>query len=119
MDKNEAITNLLEEWEKIKGQLEELFRERDQKRASEIMKKGISLFIQFLCWSNDTPVFLDRPINSKQFEFKPVNLEERLGFIMSRPNLYHSYRQLSELMIEQEKLFVKRNILKKASNPNG
>jgi hypothetical protein len=120
MDKTvKDISNLLKEWENSKDRLEAIFRERDYKNAKVLMEKGINLFIQFLSWSNELPVLLEEPINFNQFEYKPVNVEERLGFIMSRPNLYHSYRQLTELMVEQEKLFVKRSILKKASKPNG
>jgi hypothetical protein len=120
MDKRiEDISNLLKEWENSKDPLEVLFRKRDYTNAKVLMEKGIILFIQFLSWSNELPVSLDEPFNSNQFEFKPVNVEERLAFIMSRPNLYHSYRQLSELMIEQEKLFMKKSIQKKRLNPNG
>lgn len=115
--KVDQFSNLLKEWEDRKVQLESLFRERNYKNAKELMEKGITSFIQFLSWSNELPVRQDEPLNFTQFEYKPVNVEERLGFIMSRPNLYHSYRQLSELMIEQEKLFMKRSILKKASKP--
>ena len=113
------ISKLLTEWENSKEQLEVLFRERDYNSANELMEKGINLFIHFLAWSNELPETPNAPTNYNQFAFKPVNVEERLPFIISRPALYHSYRQLSELMIEQEKLYVKRNILKKASNPKG
>lgn len=120
MDKMmESIPHLLKEWKDIKNQLEVLFRERDKQTAKKLMDQGINLFIQFLSLSNGFPVSLDEPFTAEPYEFKPVNVEERLGFIMSRPALYHSYRQLSELMIEQEKLYVKSNILKKASKPNG
>ncbi|MEH7303490.1 YpoC family protein [Neobacillus drentensis] len=113
------ISNLLTEWDKSKEQLEKYFRERDYHNAKVLMEKGINLFIQFISRANELPILQNESINYKQFDFKPVNVEERLAFIMARPGLYHSYRQLSELMIEQEKLFVKRNILKKASKPNG
>lgn len=115
----ESIPHLIKEWRDIKDQLEILFRERDQQNVKKLMDQGINLFIQFISLSNGFPVSLDEPYTPNQYEFKPVNVEERLGFIMSRPALYHSYRQLSELMIEQEKLYVKSNILKKASKPNG
>jgi hypothetical protein len=115
MDKMmETIPSLLNEWKVIKSQLEVLFKERDQQNVKKLMVQGINLYIQFISLSNGYPISLDEPFTAKQYEFKPVNVEERLGFIMSRPALYHSYRQLSELMVEQEKLFVKRNILRKA-----
>lgn len=115
----ESIPQLIKEWKDIKDQLEILFRERDQQNAKKLMDQGINLFIQFISLSNGFPASLDKPFTPNQYDFKPVNVEERLGFIMSRPALYHSYRQLSELMVEQEKLYVKINILKKASKPNG
>jgi hypothetical protein len=120
MDKKvENISSLLKEWENSRVQLEALFRDRDYESAKVLMEKGILMFIQFLSWSNELPATRDEPFNANKFEFKPVNVEERLGFIMSRPNLYHSYRQLLELMVEQEKLYSKRSILKKASKPKG
>ena len=108
----EVVSSLLNEWGRIKAQLEKLFLDRDQKNVSDMMNKGIALFVQFLFWSNEKSGSQTEPIPFHQFDFKPVNIEERLRFIISRPKLYHSYRQLSELMVEQEKLFAKRNILK-------
>jgi hypothetical protein len=116
-DQMEVVSSLLNEWGRIKAQLEKLFLNRDQKNVSDMMKKGIELFVQFLFWSNDKSGSQIEPIPFQRFDFKPVNMEERLGFIISRPNLYHSYRQLSELMVEQEKLYAKRSLIKKASNP--
>ena len=89
------------------------------KKHAKGMEKGIGLFIQFLSWSNDSQLTLKNLNQLTLLEIKPVNVEERLGFIISRPNLFHSYRQLSELMVEQEKLYAKKNIVKKASKPNG
>jgi len=114
----ETVSTILEEWESVKIRLDQLFRERDQKKAKEWMEKGIVLFIQFLYYTNEKASTPYDSIPFHQFYFKPVNIEERLGFIMARPGLYHSYRQLSELMVEQEKLYAKRNIVKKTSRPN-
>jgi len=44
---------------------------------------------------------------------KPVNVQERLNFIETKPRLYHSYVQLAELFSEQEKLFAKNKALNK------
>ncbi|MBM7654887.1 YpoC family protein [Neobacillus cucumis] len=110
-----TAASLMAEWESIQRQLEPLFRARDFKSTNQWMEKGINLFLQFLYLTNDETFIPHNQITLNQFPFKPVNLEERLGFIKSRPGLYHSYRQLSELMIEQEKQFVKGNIVKKSS----
>jgi hypothetical protein len=117
-NQEESFLFLMEEWEGVREQLEELYRNRDQNNARSAMKKGIGLFIQLLFWANDQPVLLKEPIPSIPLVYQPVNLSERLAFIMSRPNLFHSFRQLSELIVEQEKLYVKKSILKKASRPN-
>jgi hypothetical protein len=116
---DEAISRLLADWVHIKTELEVLYRNRDQKSTIQGMKKGIGLFIQFLCWGNEKEINLKDFEPLERLEIKPVNLDERLGFIIRRPNLYHSYRQLSELMVEQEKLYAKKNIVKKRLGPKG
>jgi hypothetical protein len=116
---DEAITVLLTEWEKVKGELEKLFHHRDHKAAHNVMMKGIGLFIQFLYWSNDKQVIASKLEPIEELEIKPVNMDERLGFIISRPNLYHSYRQLTELITEQGKLYAKKKIVKKRLSQNG
>ena len=114
----ESAAAILKEWKNIQSQLIPLFRARDQKNTKEWMEKGITLFLQFLYLTNNyEPHLTFNEISSDRFKYKPVNLEERMDFIKSRPGLYHSYRQLSELMIEQEKLFVKSNIVKKSPRP--
>ena len=114
-NRREAAAAILAEWEIIQSQLAPLFRVRDQKYTQEWMEKGINLFLQFLYLTNHETFLSSNEIRYNQFLFKPVNLEERIDFISSRPGLYHSYRQLSELMLEQEKQFVKSNIIKKSS----
>lgn len=114
-----AISLLLADWERVKGELETFYRNRDQKSTLQLMKKGIGFFIQFLYWSNDRKVNSKEPIPFNLLEIKPVNLDERFTYILSRPNLFHSYRQLSELFTEQEKLFAKKNITKKRLSQKG
>jgi hypothetical protein len=116
---DQAISNLLSDWERIKVELETLYRNRDQKSTLQGMKKGIGLFIQFLYWSNDRQINSKEPISINQLVITPVNLDERLAYILSRPNLFHSYRQLSELMTEQAKQYAKKNIVKKRLSQKG
>ncbi|NHM29159.1 YpoC family protein [Neobacillus terrae] len=112
---NEALPILRKEWEKIKITLEELHTRRDKSNTLPAMKKGIGVFLQFLFWSNEKPVILKSPIPFDSLVYKPVNVEERLGFIISRPGLFHSFIQLGELMEEQKKQNAIRAIKKKAS----
>jgi hypothetical protein len=113
----EKVSSILVEWESIKSRLVPLFRNRDQKNAKEWMEKGIALYIQFLYCTNGVTYFPATQVPFDQFHFKPVNIAERLRFIISSPALYHSFRQLSEIMIEQEKQYVKSKIVKKTSRP--
>lgn len=115
----ENISLLLSKWDGVKSELEIHYRNRDQQSALQLMKKGIVYFIQFLYCSNDRQVNSKEPILLNQLEIKPVNFEERLTYILSRPSLFHSYRQLSELFTEQEKLFAKKNIVKKRLSQKG
>ncbi|MCM3692810.1 YpoC family protein [Neobacillus niacini] len=121
LDENvdQTISNLLLDWEKIKIELETLYRNRDQKSTVQGMKKGIGLFIQFLYLSNNRRINSKESISINQLEITPVNLDERLAYILSRPNLFHSYRQLSELMTEQAKQYAKKNIVKKRLSQKG
>ncbi len=113
MDKQMTrISSILEEWGKLRVQIEELFRERNPKNTLALMGKGISLFREFLFLVNEIPDSKVDKIPYHQFDFKPFNIEERFGFIMARPNLFHSFRQLSELFKEQEKQFGKKQIKK-------
>lgn len=114
-DQMNFISRILEEWEALQPSIEELFRERDQSEARKLMEKGIQIFIQFLMLTNDQPYRDELSIPYQELEYKPVNLEERLEFIISRPNLFHSYRQLSELVTEQKKQLAKKNIQRKTS----
>jgi hypothetical protein len=113
-----AIPLLMEEWNGIKDKLEALYKIRDVKSTIPYMEKGIELFLQFLFWTNEQSVSLNQPIPVIGLAFKPVNVEERLAFIQSRPSLFQSYRQLCELMVEQEKIYIKQNIKRKAPRPN-
>jgi hypothetical protein len=108
----------LEEWNKLKSVLEDLYRQRKKQGIDEAMKKGMSLFLQYLFWCNGKPVCLKEFPDFSVLRMKPVNLEERAGFIAARPGLYHSFVQLCELMNEQEKLWAKENVIKKASSRN-
>lgn len=91
------------EWSRLKVRLEEKFQQRDRKVHDE-MKAAIALFFMELFWSNKLPVQLNGwQQEVKKLDVKPVNIGERLGFVLKRPYSYHSYVQLSELMAEQKK----------------
>jgi hypothetical protein len=108
-----AMATLLEEWNQCKEQLASHFNNRDGERAEPLMKRAILLFEQFLFLSNS----LDQEEYSiNNCKIKPVNVEERLDFIKSKPKLFHSYKQLAELFAEQEKQFAKQTALNKTKS---
>jgi len=110
------LPRILEEWNKLKIGIEELHHQRKKSGVIEKMKNGTGLFLQYLFWSNEKPVYLKELPAIPDLSMKPVNLEERAAFIIARPGIHHAYVQLCELMIEQEKQIAKRNTLKKASS---
>jgi hypothetical protein len=106
-----TIPLLLEEWKKLKNQLVPLFSTRTLASVVLPMKQAIAIFLEMLFWTNGQPVLF--PLNNiQQLDIKPVNIQERIEFIISRPKLYHSFAQLSELFLEQEKHFTKMLVLK-------
>lgn len=111
----ESIPVLLNEWDKLKKDLVKLFETRDKKNTMLPMKRGISFFIELLYWTNEKPVVLVPMIINPEWKYKPVNVKERFEFLLSRPNLYHSFIQLSELMAEMEKQYAKKLVIEKAS----
>lgn len=116
MDK--VIKELMTDWEKIKAALMKEHRSRNREKVIVLMEIGVKLFNQFLLKSNENDKNETTAIIFSELEAKPVNVAERLEFITSRPELYHSFIQLSELMGEQEKLYFKKRAMKKASRNN-
>ncbi|HAQ06841.1 MAG TPA: hypothetical protein DCR24_04665 [Bacillus bacterium] len=96
---------LLQNWNQSRIELEGLFKNRDSEQALNVMTHAIELFKEFLYLSNGHRS--NGEINIEDFSIKPVNVKERLNFIISRPRLFHSFVQLSELFFEQEKQYAK------------
>ncbi|GAM12602.1 YpoC family protein [Mesobacillus selenatarsenatis] len=109
----QAVERVLSEWGQCKDELDIHFKNRDSDRALPLMKRAIELFEQFLIISNSLS---PDKYCVKDCKIKPVNVEERLDFIVSRPKLFHSYKQLAELFAEQEKQFAKQVALNRAKN---
>lgn len=108
-----SIPAILKEWEKIKIELNYKFSNRDNQAASPLMKMGISFFYEMLFWCNRNPVTLEDH-HSFDLQIKPVNVDERLNFILTHVNNYHSFVQLSELFIEMMKQFSAKQVTQKS-----
>lgn len=114
-NQEQSIPALMKEWQMVKDVLDALFSKREISLVLPHMKKGIGLLLEFVYWGNGVPVVLSNSIDTTKLSIKPVNISERLEFIMKRPSLYHSFIQLSELIGEMNKLYVKQHVMKKAS----
>lgn len=106
-----SIQKLLQNWNQSKTELEDLFEKRESEQALAVMRNAVELFIEFLYLSNGKGS--DNKFNIEDCGIKPVNVKERLDFVVSRPQLYHSYIQLSELYAEQNKQYAKQVALNK------
>ncbi|MGM7635348.1 YpoC family protein [Bacillus sp. Hm123] len=78
-----------------------------------LMKAVIALFFMSLFWGNHEPVVLNGwKEKAALFNVKPLNVEDRLSFVLARPFSYQAYRQIDTLMTEQQKQFAKHSLLK-------
>ena len=108
----ELSHKIIQRWKQSRLALEGFFKNREGEKVLPIMKDSIELFYEYLFISNG------KKVNGKINDYlvKPVNVQERLNFIETKPRLYHSFVQLAELYSEQEKLFAKNMALNKIKN---
>ncbi len=109
------VSIVFDEWKRVKVMARESFKQRGKSNDSEhILVHCVSLFFVCLYWLNNKPVPGLNPTNLglALLQRKPVNCEERLLFIISKPTQYHAFIQLEQLFGECEKLFAKAIALK-------
>lgn len=105
---------ILDQWRQLRSEIADVFKNRKHKEASKLMKQGLSYFIQYLFWTNGQPSTLVCLERWEDLKVQPINIGERLQFIIQRPNLHHAFIQLDELFVEQEKHFMKHLLIRKA-----
>ncbi|WP_019241969.1 MULTISPECIES: YpoC family protein [Bacillus] len=117
----EVIPHLFDEWRSIKEHLENFYSKRDVKKAAPYMKQAISISLSSIFWMNNSPVNIQEwSTKVESFKHVPVNFSERMNFILSRPNLYQSFKTIEQIINELEKIFAvlqikKNNKIKKSS----
>jgi hypothetical protein len=111
-----SIPYLLKYWKKLDQSIQESFQNHKGKADRHKMLQSLSYYLLFIHWLNNQPVQTLSFHPFSQFSYKPVNVEERLKFIMQKPEQYHSFIQLQQLFHETEKLFYKRKALDKLKN---
>jgi hypothetical protein len=101
------------EWKGVREELKLSFRSRRQD-TYEGMASGVALLLTILFWYNGQPV---DPIRWKEkikdFKWKAVNIEERLGFIFENTHSFTAFIQLNELIGEQLKQCAKKKAMYK------
>ena len=113
-NREEIIPKLFAQWRYLHEQLEALYKQRNVKEASPLMQNGIKLCIAIVFWHNNRPITCQHWDHLEKSGFSlPVNFSERISFIVSRPQLYASYKVLSEIMVELEKLIAIDNLKRK------
>lgn len=93
-------------WREREAELRSFFQKRDGKNGRTLMIAMTAVFIDALFWLNKKKVgqLQDIEAAAARLKHKPVNIDERLRFILIKPDSYHSFTQLRALMNELEKL---------------
>ncbi|MFS0822991.1 YpoC family protein [Bacillus sp. 1P02SD] len=115
MDNEKIIADITEKWTARKEHLTNLFRNREKSAVKEPMDETLDAFLTFLFVMNGKKRPPDKEIlqnGLKDLDYKPINLDERLSFILKKPSQYHSFVQLNELYHELLKLYAKTKIRK-------
>lgn len=113
-DSNTYVPVLFVKWKEARDRLSELYSKRDRNAAKPLMVQMVAQLIQAIYWMNHVPVTtleqLEHHIN--HLDYKPINISERLSFILRDPGHFHSYNQLKALFEETEKMYY-RSITKR------
>ncbi|WP_408006495.1 YpoC family protein [Pseudalkalibacillus sp. A8] len=108
-DREAYINRFFECWRVEKEHISEAFSQRNRQVARPKMVLGIGWFITSIFWINGKKV--DRLTHLKDdlsiFPIQPVNLNERLTFLIENPDHYQSFIQLAQVFEELEKKWVK------------
>ncbi|MEE6451890.1 hypothetical protein RAH41_15040 [Gottfriedia acidiceleris] len=109
---DEIIKEMIKEWKEESEQISNYFKQRNRKLACEPMIRGLANFISILTWINSQLLLNlnNLLLELDKLKIKPINLDERISFVLNQPDHYHSFIQLSGLYTELEKLYYKQKI---------
>ncbi|MDQ7864086.1 hypothetical protein RCO48_32395 [Peribacillus frigoritolerans] len=83
------VKELLERWKEIDSECSLLFYERKAGQTLGLMKQGIGLFLTAVFWMHGQPVALnDFRFQIQSFNNIPVNMDERLSFILAKTSFF-------------------------------
>lgn len=112
LNSDELITTMIKEWKEESELITVYFKERNRKKALEPMIRGLANFISINTWINNCIInnLEHLIVDLDKLNIKPINLKERICFVLNQPDHYHSFIQLSGLYTEIEKLYYKQKI---------
>ncbi|WP_409288906.1 YpoC family protein [Peribacillus sp. SCS-37] len=110
----EHVRDVLQIWKDLRSRIAAHYSGGSRGGSAESMPTGLSLLFSCLFWMHSKPVTI-QGWEEKLISFSalPINAAERIQFIMMRPYSYHAYKQLDSLFIETEKIYYKRQVMKK------
>ncbi len=113
-ERNLSFKALLGRWKEQAKMLEKHFENRDAEQAFDPMCKGILTFFYALYIANDASIesidIYNWRVAVRDFDVRPLNMIDRLAFIIEHPAKYHSFIQLKELFKELNKKYAAHNI---------
>ncbi|ADU30177.1 hypothetical protein Bcell_1915 [Evansella cellulosilytica DSM 2522] len=85
--------------------LTQCFHERNRNKARPYMLYYLSLYIQTMIWLQERPVYTLNAIQEQlnHLPYAPMNIRERISFILNSPDHYHSFITLKQLFEESHK----------------
>ncbi|WP_088035622.1 YpoC family protein [Evansella clarkii] len=106
-DNSEGVSKLAYGLWKEEGrqQLEDLFKVRNKTEARPLIIMYTAIYIQVMHWVNRQPVKSLQGVTEtvSAFQYAPLNVSDRLQYIISSPNQFHAFITLNELYIESGK----------------
>ncbi|MGM0834974.1 MAG: YpoC family protein [Bacillota bacterium] len=112
---SQTVPLLFHLWKEIEAKLNMLHEKRERSDVKAHVVGGIALLLQAIFWMNKLPVrsLADWEKEILQLHVIPVNIVERLDFVMKKPEMYHAFIQLQQLFTESSKLFYKLQAIPK------
>ncbi len=106
-DAQKACRKLTKQMTAILSAMETKFRAHE-KPDFYLTQDALGIFLSVLFWSNQQPVRLDNLNEAlSKLLIKPLNIEERLEYCLTRAHTFPGFKQLNELLLEQRKLIAK------------
>jgi hypothetical protein len=111
----QTVPLLFNLWKVNETKLNMLHEKRERSDVKIHVIGGIALLLQVIFWMNQVPVrsLADWEKEVEQLPIIPVNIVERLDFVMKKPEMYHAFIQLQQLFTESSKLFYKMQAIQK------